>query len=194
MAMAQAGPLTPPLTFEEYLAEGEISRQYDIVDGRRVYMPGPTRGHQRISKNLTGLLLRFEHASGVGQMYYAPMDVLIRPVPLQTRQPDLLLISNERLARAAITDDTVFLTVAPELVVEILSASDRGKAIADKLDDYDKIGVGECWIVRPEGQTVEVRARDPRGHVNIAVYGQGQEVQSVIFPDLRVAVADVFAE
>ncbi len=193
MATAPVGQLAPALTYEAYLAEGEINRRYDIVDGRRVFMPSPTRGHQRILKNLSGLLYRFEQASRQSQMYFAPMDILIRTFPLQTRQPDLLLISNDRVERAGITDETVSLPVAPELVVEVISASDREKVVTEKLADYASIGVRECWIVRPKGETVEVLALDGQLLLPVATYAQGQEVQSLVFPDLRVPIADIFA-
>ena len=88
MAIAPVGQIALPLTYEAYLAEGEINRRYDIVNGRRLFMPSPTRGHQRILKNLARAFDRFERASGHIQMYFAPMDVLIRASPLQTRQPD----------------------------------------------------------------------------------------------------------
>jgi len=194
MTIAPAEKLSPPLTYEKYLVEGEINRRYDIINGRREFMPGPTPGHQRISKNLTRSMLQFERAFGQGQMYYAPMDVLIRDFPLQTRQPDLLFIGHERLLRAGVTDSTVVLTAAPELVVEILSASDRDNILADKLADYASIGVLGCWIVRQENETVEVRSLDSSQLRPIALYVQGQQVQSVTFPDLRIAVADVFGK
>jgi len=41
---------TPPklLTYEEYMAEGEVKEGYDIIDGERTFMPGPRWRHQRI--------------------------------------------------------------------------------------------------------------------------------------------------
>jgi Uma2 family endonuclease len=193
MAIAQTGRSSPALTYEDYVAEGEVAGQYDIVNGRRLFMPGPTLGHQRISKNLCSLLLRFEQESRACQMFYAPLDVLIRRFPLQTRQPDLLVIANERLAGSAAADDTRFLTVAPDLVVEILSNSDRKALINDKIADYAAVGVTECWIVRPDEQTVEVLARGLAGFEPVASYELGQDVQSIVFPELRIGVADVFA-
>ncbi len=46
--------------------------------------------------------------------------------------------------------------MAPELVVEILSESDRTSVLNAKLLDYQKAGVSECWIVNLEEKTVEV--------------------------------------
>jgi len=48
------------MTYEEYLAEGEVFKRYDIIDGVRHLMPNPTRLHQRILLNLARILHRFE--------------------------------------------------------------------------------------------------------------------------------------
>jgi Uma2 family endonuclease len=194
MAIAPFGQLAPPLTYEEYVAEGEINLRYDIVNAMREFMPGPTRGHQHILMQLTKLFLRFEPAYRGAQLYFAPLDVLIRSFPLQTRQPDLLLITDKRLALGGIGMDAPVLTVAPELVLEVVSASDRDKQLLNKLADYASIGVNECWVVRPKTRIVEVYALEDQQLTLASTFGEGQEIQSAVFPDLNVPVADVFAE
>ncbi|HLJ55695.1 MAG TPA: Uma2 family endonuclease, partial [Chthonomonadaceae bacterium] len=92
-------------------------------------MSSPTRGHQRISKNLAGVLLQFERSSRLVQVYYAPLDVLIRKIPLRTRQPDLVVISKENAEAAGVSDETPGLPTSLELVIEILSDSDRKQAL-----------------------------------------------------------------
>ena len=67
----------------------------------------------------------YTRASGVGKVITAPYDVLIRRLPkLQTRQPDVLLISWARLAQGGGVPKVGPLPVARELVVEILSDSE----------------------------------------------------------------------
>ena len=39
---------TDRLTYEQYMAEPEIRRRYDILDGVRVFMTNPTIQHQKI--------------------------------------------------------------------------------------------------------------------------------------------------
>jgi Uma2 family endonuclease len=43
---------TERLTYEQYLAEPEIRRRYDIIDGVRVFMTNPTIQHQEIQGNV----------------------------------------------------------------------------------------------------------------------------------------------
>src|SRR5437016_6335720 len=93
-------PTTKPLTYDEYMAEGEINRRYDIVEGVRQFMPGPIWAHQRRVGDAFAILRRFELASGIGYALVAPLDLVIKRNPLQTRQPDALFITLETLSKA----------------------------------------------------------------------------------------------
>ncbi len=188
---------TPPaatLTYEAYMAEPQTEGRYDIVNGVRVAMPGATWRHQRIANNISRSLYAFEERSGLGITVSAPYDVLIRRVPrLGTRQPDVLFVTHERIARGGGVPDVGPLEVAPEIVVEVVSNSETQRILGDKLTDYVEIGVDECWVVRPEDRTVEVLALSPEGARSVRVYGDGEAVASVVFANLSVAVADVLA-
>ncbi len=83
------------------------------------------------------------------------------------------------------------LEIGPELVVEIISDSETQRILGDKLADYVSIGVNECWVVRPDLETVEVLT--PGGARSVATYGAGEEVQSVVFAGLTAAALDMLA-
>jgi Uma2 family endonuclease len=193
MAIAPQTTSAETLTYEDYMAEGEINRRYDILDGVRIYMTNPTRRHQRILGNIYILLRNYEFASGWGQALMAPCDVLIRRNPLRTRQPDVLFISNAQLARCGDPADPAPLEAAPELVVEILSPTETRAIRSDKLADYQSVGVQECWVVSPDTQTVEVLRLTPELVESVATYENDQTLRSVVFPDLTVPVAEMFA-
>lgn len=191
MAIARQELLPPPLTYEEYLAEDETLERYDIVDGVRE-VTNPTRRHQRLLLRLARMFQDFEAASGAGQTLIAPCDILIRPSPLRTRQPDVLFISHERLAQAAPEDDPAPLEVAPELVVEILSPSNTRQDRAAKIEDYRQVGVRECWLVSPEAATVEVLQLSAEGAATHALFGLRDTARSAVFPGLQGPVEELF--
>ena len=115
--------------------------------------------------------------------------------PTRVRQPDVLFISNERLARNPPPSDPSPLAPAPELVVEILSPSDTRRVLAGKLADYAQVDVKECWIIGQSTETVEVTGLDASGEIStVAVYGHGQTVKSVVFPGLTASVDALFAD
>jgi Uma2 family endonuclease len=112
---------------------------------------------------------------------------------LQTRQPDVLFITHKTLARGGGIPEKGPLEVGPELVVEILSDSETERLFEEKLADYVTIGVKECWRLWPGSRTVDVLALTDAGAVIAATYDETQNVPSLIFPDLTVPVAALFA-
>ncbi len=121
-------------------------------------------------------------------------DVLIRREPFRTRQPNLAFMSNPRAEEYWRDHETEPVQPAPERVVEILRRGEFVEAISDKLDDYRSVDVQECWVVRLDEQAVEVLKLTPTMVTSVAMYHAGQNVQSIVFPDLIVPVDSIFAE
>jgi Uma2 family endonuclease len=194
MAITQERVKTPLLTYEAYMAEEEINRRYDIIDGVREFMASPTPRHQREQMRITFQLYAYEERTKKARVLAAPSDVLIQRSPLRTRQPDVYLMSSHRWSLNPPIDSPAPRYPAPELVVEILSPSDRPSVLDDKIADYCAVDVKECWVVSPKDQTVEVLQLTRSGSSPVAVYGAGQNVVSLTFPDLSVPVDAIFAD
>ena len=191
--------ITRPMTYEEYMDGPEEMARYDIIDGWKVYrlygekqLPNPTREHQRILGRLLRCLQDYEVQSGRGQVIAAPCDVRITHRPLRNRQPDLLFISNERLADNPPSDNPAPLSPAPELVVEIVSPSDKPAVLAAKIADYRAVDVREVWVVRAGPQSIEIVGLSVDEIATVAEYSRGQTAVSPAFPDLTVPVDSVF--
>ena len=201
MAMTTKVPAAPvvseqadELTYEAYMAEPTVYGRYEIVNGVRIFMPGATWDHQEIAANINDRLREYARATRIGKVIFAPFDVLIRRTPkMQVRQPDILMISFDRLAQVGGRPAKGPLAVAPELVVEIISDSETQRILGDKIADYVSIGVNECWVVRPDTGTVEVLTLTPGEVRSVATYSDDEEVQSVVFAGLTAAVADMLA-
>ena len=178
---------TRRLTYEEYLKSPEIKQRYEIVDGEMIMAPAPTVRHQQILRQLFVLLHRFVSERQLGELLFAPVDVLIQREPLRTRQPDLLFVSNER---AGLLRDIV--EGPPDLVVEILSPANTRTNLEDKLADYGGLGVNECWLVSPEARSVEVLRLEGGKWTRISIYGLGDQVQSQVLSGLAFPVDGLF--
>jgi Uma2 family endonuclease len=194
MAPSKSALQQPCLTYDEYLREGEITYRYDIVDGVRIVPPAPVTLHQVIQESLSYLFGTYRREGGSARPLNAPVDVLIRKAPLRVRQPDVVVVSLATYKLHNLRTNKGPFKFAPELVVEIVSDSDRKRVLSGKMADYGAIGVQECWVVRPIGETLELHVLQDQRLVLAATYRQGEEVKSVVFPDLTVSVADVFAE
>jgi len=119
----------------------------------------------------------------------SPCDVLITWRPWHSRQPDVLLISSERLAQNPPADNPAPLSPAPEVVVEIVSPS----VLTAKIEDYRNVDVQEVWIVRSGPQTVEILPLSS-GRTTDSVYGRSEVASSLAFKGLAVPVDDIFQE
>lgn len=193
--------ITRPMTYEEYLASPEEMRRYDILDGWKVYRlygdkqsPNPTRLHQRVQGRIYLAFNRYEVQTQAGQAILPPCDVLVQVSPrLRTRQPDLLFIGSERLAANPPSDDPAPLSPAPELVVEIVSPSDRPGVLAAKIANYQAVDVLEVWVVRTETRTVEVVRLSMDEIETVGAYGPGEAAVSIAFDGLTADVDGIFA-
>lgn len=186
--------LEPPadlLTYEAFMAGPMVRGRCDIVQGMRVFQPELNWRRQEIISN-------FRHAfSGHRRCHssrsVSSFDVLICRAPLQIRQPDILLISQDRLTLSGGPPKIGPLEIGPELVVEIVMDGHSEQTLRDKIADYRAVGVNECWAVRPDVGTVEVLTLTRGKTRSFATYGEREIFPSLIFPGLGVPIADVFA-
>ena len=193
--------VTRPMTYEEYLASPEEMSRLDIVDGWKVYrlygekqLANPTRDHQDFQGNVYVAFRSYASATRQAKAFQAPCDVRITVRPLRKRQPDVLLISKRRLDQNPPSSNPAPLSPAPELVVEVVSPSDKPSVLSAKIADYRAVGVHEVWIVRSGAQTVEVLRLTVDEIESVGTYEMGQTFASLSFDGLSMTVSDVFLQ
>ena len=187
--MATTATQTQLLTYEEYLDTPEIKQRFDIVDGEMIMAPSPIPNHQITHRQIFRILDPFVVERNLGILLYAPLDVVIRRNPLRTRQPDLLLLSNESFARIYLDRP---IEVAPELTIEILSPSNTRRRVQDALADYAAICVRECWLVSLASRTIEVLTLVNGEWRRLALLGAGDRMRSDVLAGLDVEVGQFF--
>lgn len=178
---------TGRLTYAEYLESPETKQRYEIVDGKIIMPPSPTSADQRLLRQTFKLLDRFVSENKLGEVFFAPLDVVIQREPLRTRQPDLLFVSN---AKSAIIGQVI--EGAPDLVVEILSLGNTRAGMEEKLGDYSRLGVSECWLVSPEASSVEVLELVDGALQRLSICGLGDDVRSAVLTGLALTVGELF--
>jgi|GEM_PF-613165 len=138
------------LTYEDYVHFPDDGRRHELIDGDHSATGSPNTRHQLISVNLARTLGGFVFDHDLGELFFAPFDVVLSPIDVV--QPDLLSLRNEHLDRLT----EAHLRGAPDLVVEIVSESTRGRDEVAKRHLYARHGVSEYWIVDPVTETVKV--------------------------------------
>lgn len=183
MAKAQA---SIPFRYEDYksLPESE-TRRYELLRGELVMTPSPSTHHQRIVRNLLELLNEFIQANQLGEVYTAPLDVVLGE---DVVQPDLLFISHQRAG--IIQPEEI--RGAPDLVIEILSPSTAERDRTYKRTLYARHGVQEYWLVDPETKSIEVLSLDKSGYRTSGCFEGKQPVASPLLAGLTMRPDQVF--
>src|SRR5438445_9675164 len=142
------GPIK--LTYEDYVGLPDDGRRYEILDGELEVSPAPAPRHQRVLLNLLRIVDRHVEERDLGQVYVAPIDVIL--VPTTIVQPDLVFVA---AGREAIVSERA-IEGPPDLAVEILSPwSDRRDRVA-KAALYARYGIRHYWIPDPVARPLEV--------------------------------------
>ena len=163
--------------------------RYEIIDGELYVSTAPSRDHQRASVILATRLVTWTELSHRGEVL--PTPGLIFPGD-QNVIPDLIWISDE--VSAIGFDSAGHLTVAPELVIEVLSpgSANENRDRDIKLDFYSRIGVNEYWIVDWRARLVEIYRRSG-GVLRLVETLTGDAVlTSPLLPGFSCSISDLW--
>lgn len=171
--------------YQDYCLLPEDKR-YELIDGELYMAPAPGSRHQSVLRNLEFLMWTFVKANHLGQVFFAPFDVILSNEDVV--QPDLLFVSQER--RDIISERGC--EGPPDLVVEVLSPSSaqRDRVLKRKL--YAQYGVREYWLVDIENETIEVLHLGEEDFISQGSYSSEGQAVSQVLPGLSVPVNQVF--
>jgi Uma2 family endonuclease len=134
---------TQRLTHADFMRLAPEDQKAELIEGELIVMPPPFYAHGRLQGLLFSVLTLCASRFGLGQVLGSRTAVYISET--DTYEPDILFVAK---AREHIIGERQLLE-APDLVVEILSAStaryDRGR----KLAGYSEAGVRELWLIDP---------------------------------------------
>ncbi len=136
--------------------------QCEVIENILYMSPEPTSKHFDIQKKIIRILDRFIIKSKNGELYWAPFDVFINEN--NAVQPDIFFISKSN--RGYKDPDGGFEGV-PDLIVEILSPSNREHDLGKKKDVYEKAGVKELFIIDPYNELVKGFINSKNGFVEL---------------------------
>ena len=173
--------------YDAYYRLTDEGEYFEIFDGRAQPMaPAPTDFHQRISGNLYYALRTFLAQHPLGELRYAPLDVIFSERIVT--QPDLLFVRNEH--RERLHQRGVF--GAPDLVIEILSPSTALTDQRRKREVYAEQGVPEYWIVDPDAEAIEVLTLKDGTYETLAFARAGEPIRSSVLVGLELKADVVF--
>jgi Uma2 family endonuclease len=184
--MSRARPATIPLTYEEYAAMPQDGRRLELIDGDFEMNPAPSTRHQTVSRRLQYELMSAIEEQGLGQVFDAPLDLILSGTNVV--QPDLCIVStaNEHLISARGIEGP------PDVVVEILSPSTSTLDRRVKRALYARFGIGEYWLVDPELGHLELYQIAEDSYHLEQRFDRASVLETRSFPSVHINLARVF--
>lgn len=142
------------LTAEDLLRLDSEGVRGELIQGELHETMPAGLNHGRIVMKLGALQMNFILPRSLGVLAGSDSGVLLECDPDTVREPDLAFTLAARLPPDGPYDG--YAEVVPDLVVEVVSPSDRPREVADKVAMWLSHGVRLVWVVCPENRTIEV--------------------------------------
>lgn len=175
-----------PITVEEF-ERMAFDFPVDLIAGEIIEMPPAGSQHGRIAINVGFLIEQWCRKDQRGVVLGNDAAILIATDPDTVRGADVSFLSQARLPAEGLPEGT--LRIPPDLVVEVLSPSDRWSDVFDKVTEYLEVGVREVWVVDGGKRQVDVF----RPHIAPQRFANSDELTSPdVLPGFAAPVSEFF--
>jgi Uma2 family endonuclease len=135
---------------EEFDRWVEEKTRAEWVNGEVIMMAPANLEHDDVAWWLRSVVTHFVEFHDLGKVHGA--EVMIRvPALNQKRLPDVLFVTKKR---AGILKKTI-VDGPPDLIMEVVSPDSVERDWVEKLEDYERAGVKEYWIVDVPAKKME---------------------------------------
>lgn len=163
-------------------------KRFELVDGRLEQKPMGTRASMAGARIISYLVLHCDEHPEAGWVF--AQDAGYRCFPddrNRIRRPDAYFIRRERLSPDRFDDG--FITIPPDLAIEVLSPNDRAIRVSRKTQEYVAAGVRPIWIVEPELRLITIYRAD--GTVSL-LHDSDELSGEDVLPGFRCPVSRLF--
>lgn len=175
-------------TAEEFMALDLGDGIFELVQGEVVEMPVPMPEHGRVSFKSGFVLEVYGTQTGRGYVIGNDSAVVTERGPDTIRGADVAYYSSARWPREKLGPRLI--PIAPDLVVEVSSPSNRPGEMLKKVNEYLRAGVGMVWVISPTKRTIAIYRPDDLPPI---VLGESAILEDLPeLPGFRCAVADFF--
>lgn len=176
------------LTAEEFAALSTGGLRLELIRGEMHAMPPDFADHGDTVGALHVILGAYIRTYRLGKIYGAETGFLIARNPDTVRMLDIAFIQKSRLTPEASASN--WNPVIPDLAVEVVSARDREREVAEKVRMWLDAGVQLVWVVYRARRTIEVfRPGQP-----VLLLGEQDHLVGMdIVPGFFTPVSEIFA-
>lgn len=134
--------------------QAETGKSYELIEGT-LFEVSPTGGlHGAVEMTIGGLLWTYVRQHKLGQVLVGEIGFYVRGDTHTVRGADIAFIRAEKVPPEGLPSG--FLSIPPDLVVEVVSPGDRSAALMEKVADWLNFGVETVWLVYPNVRSVHV--------------------------------------
>ncbi len=175
------------MTIEDLDDLGDEPGRYDLIRGELIRMSPAGYDHGIIVMRIARKIADFADLHALGDVSAAETGFILARDPDVLLAPDVALVQPDRLPPEA--ERSGYLELAPDLVVEVVSPSDRLRDVSDKVMEYLECGVSLVWVVEPGRKLVTTYNPDRTSKIlTVDDELDGGDV----LPGFRLPVADIF--
>lgn len=179
---------TTRLMTADELLELTGPERYELLRGELLEMSPTGWEHTNIGYRIGRIVGNFVYDHNLGDLATADGGFRLESDPDTVFSPDFAFVRADRLPPPS--ERIGFLSLAPDLVVEVLSPSDRPGQVATKISTYQVFGVQTIWLVDPREQSVTVYAL---GQVPYRVAADETLDGGDVLPGFAVQVGEFFS-
>ncbi len=185
------------MPLQEFIELGN-DQPFELINGERIPKKPTVFGHSELIRLLFTLLDRFTQQHNLGEVYsettFIVPDADDPDWVEGSHIPDLMFFAGDRIAKyKAETPDHRArpLALVPDLVIEVVSPTDKVSELDEKIDAYLLDGVRLIWVVDPQRRKATVHAPDleqPLHRSGDAVLDGGD-----VLPGFTISLPELFA-
>jgi len=169
--------------------QGEPDGLYEVIDGCIVEK---TMGAYEcwLASVVFELIHPYIKANPLGRVVQE-MIFDLRPHVDRERRPDVAFVSFERWARDRRIPRVRSWAGIPDVAVEIISRTNTGDEVAEKLEEYFKVGVRQVWVVYPRQSKIYVYTSTTK----VRVLAPGDELDGGdVLPGFRLSITELIEQ
>ena len=155
--MAQTPGSNRLVTADQLLNTSIPDKQAELVRGTLIVREPPGYRHGRIAHRMQLKIAEFVRVHDLGVVVAAKTGFKLFAKPDTVRAADAAFIAR---GRAPASEPVGYLELAPDLVVEVLSPSDRAGEIQSKVSDWLTAGSRLVWVIDPSRRQAVVYRPD----------------------------------
>ena len=182
------------MSLDEFMVRFE-EQPFELINGEARDVTPAKKKHSKISKHIYDRILFYLVENDIGEVFFETTFIIEDKTDWVggSRIPDVSFYEKSRFdehEKDNPDDEEKPFILVPDLVVEVISPTDKYTDVNTKVDTYLSDGVKLIWIVDPQRKTIAVyEGNDTAKILRVDDTLTGENV----LPDFELSVKDIFS-